>query len=167
VGLGSTQPLAETSTKNLPGCKGRPSRKTGNLTAIYEPIVLENEGASTSHTPLGLRPVRDSLIFLLPLIFTSQRTLRLHTKTVLLRGAICYKNRMKHTCTAWVKFRFWRLWEAPWFKQNHASCVDGFKQLHFCEIWGSHSDGYEEYCELICYTSCLSTFRRDILPVST
>jgi hypothetical protein len=37
--LGSTQPLTEMSTRNLPGGKGRPARKADNLTAICEPIV--------------------------------------------------------------------------------------------------------------------------------
>jgi hypothetical protein len=37
--LGSTQPLTEMSTKNLPGGKGRPARKADNLTAIYDQIV--------------------------------------------------------------------------------------------------------------------------------
>jgi hypothetical protein len=36
--LGSTQPLTEMSTWNLPGGKGRPAPKVDNLTAIYEPI---------------------------------------------------------------------------------------------------------------------------------
>jgi hypothetical protein len=36
---GSTQPLTELSTRNLPGGKGRPARKADNLTAIYEPTV--------------------------------------------------------------------------------------------------------------------------------
>jgi hypothetical protein len=31
--LGSTQPLTELSTRNLPGGKGRPARKADNLTA--------------------------------------------------------------------------------------------------------------------------------------
>jgi hypothetical protein len=66
MALGSTQPLTEMSTRNLlGGSKGRPARKA-NLTAIYEPIVLENVGASTltdclenvsaliSHNPVGL-----------------------------------------------------------------------------------------------------------------
>jgi hypothetical protein len=34
--LGSTQPLTEMSTRNLPGGKGRPARKGDNLTTIYE-----------------------------------------------------------------------------------------------------------------------------------
>jgi hypothetical protein len=42
--LGSTQPLTETNTRNLPGGKGgrpagRPARKADNLTAICDPIV--------------------------------------------------------------------------------------------------------------------------------
>jgi hypothetical protein len=39
LALGSTQRLKETSTRNLPGGKGRPARKADNLTAISEPIV--------------------------------------------------------------------------------------------------------------------------------
>jgi hypothetical protein len=38
VALGSTQPLTEMSTRNLPEGKGRPARKA-DLTAICEPIV--------------------------------------------------------------------------------------------------------------------------------
>jgi hypothetical protein len=52
--LGLTLPLTEISTRNLPGGKGQPAGKADNLTAICEPIVLENVGASTSHNPLGL-----------------------------------------------------------------------------------------------------------------
>jgi hypothetical protein len=39
IALGSTQPLIEMSTRDLPGCKGRPARKADNLIAICEPIV--------------------------------------------------------------------------------------------------------------------------------
>jgi hypothetical protein len=39
MALGSAQPLTEMSTRNIPGGKGRPVRKTDNLTAICEPIV--------------------------------------------------------------------------------------------------------------------------------
>jgi hypothetical protein len=35
---GSTQPLTEMSTRNLPGSKGRPARRADNLTAICELI---------------------------------------------------------------------------------------------------------------------------------
>jgi hypothetical protein len=37
--LGSTQPLTEMSTRNLPGVKGRPARKADNYIAIREPII--------------------------------------------------------------------------------------------------------------------------------
>jgi hypothetical protein len=36
---GSTQPLTEMSTRNLPGDKERPERKADKLTAICEPII--------------------------------------------------------------------------------------------------------------------------------
>jgi hypothetical protein len=39
MAVGSTQLLTEMSTRNIPGGKGRPARKAGNLTAICEPIV--------------------------------------------------------------------------------------------------------------------------------
>jgi hypothetical protein len=39
MALGSTQPLTEMSTRNLPGGKGRPARKADNLTATCEPTV--------------------------------------------------------------------------------------------------------------------------------
>jgi hypothetical protein len=40
MALGSTQPLTQMGTRNLPGGKGgRLVRKAANFTAIYEPIV--------------------------------------------------------------------------------------------------------------------------------
>jgi hypothetical protein len=39
MALWSSQPLTEMSTRNHPGGKGRPAHKSGNLTAICEPIV--------------------------------------------------------------------------------------------------------------------------------
>jgi hypothetical protein len=50
---GSTWPLTEMSTRNLPGSKGRPALKLGNLTAICEGLC-RNWGVSTSHNPMGL-----------------------------------------------------------------------------------------------------------------
>jgi hypothetical protein len=41
MALGSTQPLTEMSTRNLPGGKGRLAREADNLTAICEPIVYK------------------------------------------------------------------------------------------------------------------------------
>jgi hypothetical protein len=53
MALGSTQPLAEMSTRKLPGDKGRPVHKADNFTTIYEPAVL-NAAVSMSHNPMGL-----------------------------------------------------------------------------------------------------------------
>jgi hypothetical protein len=39
MALGSTQPLTEMSTSDLPGGKFPSMPKTDNLTVIYEPIV--------------------------------------------------------------------------------------------------------------------------------
>jgi hypothetical protein len=39
MALGSTQPLTEMSTGNLPSIEGRPTRKADNLTVICEPFV--------------------------------------------------------------------------------------------------------------------------------
>jgi hypothetical protein len=39
MALGSTSPLTEISTRNLPGGKRWPARVADNLTAICEPIV--------------------------------------------------------------------------------------------------------------------------------
>jgi hypothetical protein len=46
--LGSTQPLTDTGTRNLPEGKGRPARKDDNLTAT----CVENVRASTSYNPI-------------------------------------------------------------------------------------------------------------------
>jgi hypothetical protein len=39
MSLGSTQPLTEMRTRNLPGGKGRPARSADNLAAICESVV--------------------------------------------------------------------------------------------------------------------------------
>jgi hypothetical protein len=39
MALGSTQPLIEMSTRNLPGDTGLPARKSEKITAICQPIV--------------------------------------------------------------------------------------------------------------------------------
>jgi hypothetical protein len=39
MALGSTQPLREMSSRNLPGGKGQPACKADNLIAICEPIA--------------------------------------------------------------------------------------------------------------------------------
>jgi hypothetical protein len=55
MALGSTQPLTEMSTNNLPGDKGRPARKANNLTVICEPSVQKIWASSTSDNPMGLQ----------------------------------------------------------------------------------------------------------------
>jgi hypothetical protein len=39
MALGSTQPLTEMSTRNLPGGRKRPAHRADNLATIYEPNV--------------------------------------------------------------------------------------------------------------------------------
>jgi hypothetical protein len=41
MALGSTQPLTEMSTRNIPGDEGRPARKADNLAIICDPIVYK------------------------------------------------------------------------------------------------------------------------------
>jgi hypothetical protein len=50
------------STRNIPGGEGWPARKADNLTAICEPIVYKNVGASTSHSTMDLHgPLQEYL----------------------------------------------------------------------------------------------------------
>jgi hypothetical protein len=49
----STHPLAEMSTRNLPGGKGRPAHNDDNLNTIWADC-LENVGALTSHNTMHL-----------------------------------------------------------------------------------------------------------------
>jgi hypothetical protein len=53
MALGSTQPLTEMSTRNLPGGKGRPVRRAENLTAMCEPIVWRKCGTLNVSQPYG------------------------------------------------------------------------------------------------------------------
>jgi hypothetical protein len=53
MALGSTQPLTEINIRNLPGSNGRPAGQADNLTAICQPIVWKNVGASTSYNPVA------------------------------------------------------------------------------------------------------------------
>jgi hypothetical protein len=54
MALGSTQPVAEMSVRNLPGGKGRPACKADNLTAICELLVYKTWEPRRSHNPMGL-----------------------------------------------------------------------------------------------------------------
>jgi hypothetical protein len=57
MALGSTQPLTEMSTRNLPGDKGGPVRKADNLNAICEPISTKCGSLDVSQPYRPLRPV--------------------------------------------------------------------------------------------------------------
>jgi hypothetical protein len=52
VPLGSTQPLTDMSTRNIPEGKGQSAHKADNLTAASEPIIYV--GISTSHKRMAL-----------------------------------------------------------------------------------------------------------------
>jgi hypothetical protein len=66
MGLGSTQPLTEMSTRNLPGGKERPARKADNLIDICEPTVLKMWQPSDVMKPYG--PSRPVIRKILPFI---------------------------------------------------------------------------------------------------
>jgi hypothetical protein len=66
MALGLTQPLTETSTRNLPGGRGRAARKADNLTVTCEPTVWEMWEPRRLTTPCASTACyRDSFIFLL------------------------------------------------------------------------------------------------------
>jgi hypothetical protein len=55
MALGSTQPLTEMNTRNLPGgVKGRRRVRLTTLPPSVSRLSRENVGTSTSHDPLGL-----------------------------------------------------------------------------------------------------------------
>jgi hypothetical protein len=68
--LGFSQPLTETSTRNLPGGKGQPARKADNLTAMSR--LFENVGAQTSHNPMGLHGLLQGQLYLIFILLLSR-----------------------------------------------------------------------------------------------
>jgi hypothetical protein len=64
MALGSTPSLAEMSTKNLPGGKGRPALQADNFTAIREPTVYKMwEPGPLTNLWAYMPCYRDSLTF--------------------------------------------------------------------------------------------------------
>jgi hypothetical protein len=53
MALGSTQPLTEMSTRNLPGGRKRPARRADNLTAIFEATAYRKCGSVDVSQPYG------------------------------------------------------------------------------------------------------------------
>jgi hypothetical protein len=51
-------------TRNLPEGKVRPARKADNVTAICEPTVYKNVGASMSYNPMGLHGLIQGYFYL-------------------------------------------------------------------------------------------------------
>jgi hypothetical protein len=52
IALGSTQPLTEMSTRNLPGGKKRPARRADEYVNMWEPQPLATLRASTAYTEI-------------------------------------------------------------------------------------------------------------------
>jgi hypothetical protein len=66
MSLGSTQPLTEMSTRNIPGGIGRPARTADNITQSVS-RMSENVGASTFRNPKDLHGLYwDNFTFTLP-----------------------------------------------------------------------------------------------------
>jgi hypothetical protein len=69
MALGSTQPLTEMSTRNLPGGKGRPAHEADKLTAICEPIVKKMwEPRLLTNLWAFTACCKDSLPYILPYV---------------------------------------------------------------------------------------------------
>jgi hypothetical protein len=64
MALGSTQPLTEMSTRNLPRGKGRPAHKPEKTSPPYGADCLEIVGASMSHNPMGLHGLLQGYLYL-------------------------------------------------------------------------------------------------------
>jgi hypothetical protein len=64
---GSTQPLTEMSTRNLPGGKGRPARQDDNLPPSVSRLSREYVGASMSHNPMDLHGMLQGQLY--PFLF--------------------------------------------------------------------------------------------------
>jgi hypothetical protein len=78
MALGSTQPLTEMSSRNIPGeVKGGRLVRLTTLPPFVTRLSRENVEVSTSHNPMGLHGLLqgqlDSFIFFIPLVMSSLR----------------------------------------------------------------------------------------------
>jgi hypothetical protein len=104
MSLGSTQPLTEISTRNLPRCKERPAFKVDNVTAICEPIVWKNIGASTSHNAMGLHGLLQGYLYLYLRCTLSLGANSMHKNYVMSSNREERTFKMFPDCTFEVKF---------------------------------------------------------------
>jgi hypothetical protein len=129
MALGSTQPITEMSTRNLPGGKKRPARRADNLTAIYKPIVskmweprhLTNLFASTacyrdSLSLLNLLPNSNILAF--P-HYTFNMLVYFHDSTVYILFSGNEKNAYEF-CNAYLSVSIYRLMDFDKILYDHA-----------------------------------------------
>jgi hypothetical protein len=73
MALGSTQPLTEMRTRNLPGGKKQPAHRADNLATFYEPNVWKRGSLNISN-PKGLHGLyRDNFTFTCSLQISSHK----------------------------------------------------------------------------------------------
>jgi hypothetical protein len=76
MALGSTQPLTEMCTRNIPrGVKGDLRVRITTLPPFVSRLCRENVGASTSHNPMGLHGLLGQL-FIMKLFLLSEPSVK-------------------------------------------------------------------------------------------
>jgi hypothetical protein len=110
MSLGSTQPLTEMSSRNLPT---RPARRANNRAAICEPNIWKC-GTSTSHNPKGLHGLyRDNF---LPLPYSSNTT----TNGAQRRSCTVYC--LNGMGRSWPLSRYYRGIPLEWLRKRLRTC---------------------------------------------